>query len=323
MQALSFFLEQEQTSLVGRFFQEALRQKHLANTFVLLGPNPETMIALVQTITAVLNCSDLIDESTACGACQNCRWIANNAHPGFMTLINWDPEAEKVKQGIQVEQFNELLSELSRHSGGFKRVVVLVGCHDRESSVDAIDLSLYPTPLKEAAEAGKVTYAPLDKLIFSDKVANKLLKTLEEPPNDTHFFIITDSERKLLETILSRAQVLRIPTQRDTLSQLERSVSPELEELFNWLMGAEDIHALGLPVRFAEVAEAMSVPSSGLLRSLLDLAEQRLPQYTQSAESFKAYTQRVALLDKTRIHLESHVKEEIALEELGLALQTV
>ncbi len=41
--------------------------------------------------------------------------------------------------------------------------------------------------------------------------ANKLLKLLEEPPGDTYFILITENERQILPTILSRCLIFQIP----------------------------------------------------------------------------------------------------------------
>jgi DNA polymerase-3 subunit delta' len=42
--------------------------------------------------------------------------------------------------------------------------------------------------------------------------ANKLLKILEEPPRDTLFILLADSQEYMLQTILSRTQILTIPS---------------------------------------------------------------------------------------------------------------
>lgn len=54
--------------------------------------------------------------------------------------------------------------------------------------------------------------------------ANKLLKILEEPPAKTLFILIADSQEKLLQTILSRTQLLKVPRiQIDDLSNYLQS----------------------------------------------------------------------------------------------------
>lgn len=44
---------------------------------------------------------------------------------------------------------------------------------------------------------------------FTKEAANALLKTLEEPPSDTHFFLITDKYEQVLPTIRSRCINIR------------------------------------------------------------------------------------------------------------------
>jgi DNA polymerase III subunit delta' len=46
---------------------------------------------------------------------------------------------------------------------------------------------------------------------YLDKEGNKLLKLIEEPPPDTLFILVTEDETKVLPTILSRVQIIRLP----------------------------------------------------------------------------------------------------------------
>ena len=47
---------------------------------------------------------------------------------------------------------------------------------------------------------------------MNNSAANKLLKILEEPPEKTLFFLICDSIELILPTIISRTQIIKIPT---------------------------------------------------------------------------------------------------------------
>ena len=47
--------------------------------------------------------------------------------------------------------------------------------------------------------------------LFNQQAANKLLKTIEEPTNKTLLILIVEEEEKLLRTILSRTQIIKIP----------------------------------------------------------------------------------------------------------------
>ncbi len=57
---------------------------------------------------------------------------------------------------------------------------------------------------------------------------NKLLKILEEPPAKTLFLLIADSQEKLLQTILSRTQLLKIP--RIQLEDLSKHLQTNFEQ---------------------------------------------------------------------------------------------
>ncbi len=50
---------------------------------------------------------------------------------------------------------------------------------------------------------------------FLGKEGNKLLKLIEEPPADTLFILVAESEEQILNTILSRTQLVKIPLPED------------------------------------------------------------------------------------------------------------
>jgi DNA polymerase-3 subunit delta' len=58
--------------------------------------------------------------------------------------------------------------------------------------------------------------------------SNKLLKILEEPPAKTLFILIADSQEKLLPTILSRTQLLKVP--RIQLEDLSKNLQSKFEQ---------------------------------------------------------------------------------------------
>ena len=105
-----------------------------------------------------------------CGACGPCRRILSDSHPDLHTVL-----PEKGKQTIGVDVMREMIAE--------------VGVKSFEDTTKAI---LIP-------EAERMTAA----------AQNCLLKTLEEPPQDTVFFLITDQPGAMLPTIVSRCRVIR------------------------------------------------------------------------------------------------------------------
>ena len=105
-----------------------------------------------------------------CGQCGPCRRVLSDTHPDVHTIT-----PEKGKQTIGVGVLRDVLAEVSVKSF--------------EGTVKAL---IFP-------EAERMTPA----------AQNCLLKTLEEPPQDTVFFLITDQPGALLPTIVSRCRVIR------------------------------------------------------------------------------------------------------------------
>jgi DNA polymerase-3 subunit delta' len=85
---------------------------------------------------------------------------------------------------------------------------------------------------------------------MNEAAANALLKTLEEPPAETHLFLVTARPHRLLPTILSRCQWVKFkPLSRGHLAQILRSVSSLSEEqalFYASLSGGSAAQALSL-----------------------------------------------------------------------------
>ena len=106
-----------------------------------------------------------------CGTCRACYQIKQHTHPDVLWV-----EPQKKSRIISVEQVRELqqLIYQTAFAGGWK-ACVLVGA-DR----------LHPS------------------------ASNAFLKTLEEPPEKSVFFLLTDSPQSLLPTIISRCQYISL-----------------------------------------------------------------------------------------------------------------
>ena len=125
--------------------------------------------ALIYAITRFLMCQQPQGHKS-CGKCRGCQLMQAGTHPDYYTL---EPEKGKSALGIDaVREVSEKLYEHARLSGA--KVVWL----------------------KDAAQ-------------LTEAAANALLKTLEEPPERTVFFLITDQPAALLPTIVSRCRVVR------------------------------------------------------------------------------------------------------------------
>ena len=146
------------------------RDNRLAHAYLFHGPPGIGKLDLAEAFAAALLCQSPTAAGTACGQCGACEQFRAGTHPDALTLA-----PEPGKNQIQIDPVRQLAAQLGlkSHQGGFK-VARIVGAHR----------------LNIAA-------------------ANSLLKTLEEPTDNTVLILITDQPSRLLATIRSRCQGLR------------------------------------------------------------------------------------------------------------------
>ena len=89
-----------------------------------------------------------------------------------------------------------------------------------------------------------------EKLFYS--AAPKILKTLEEPPDKTLFLLVAEQQEEILNTILSRTQIIQIPRLKDEeiiQALIRRNHADEKEaEASAMLAGGNYVRAMNLAV---------------------------------------------------------------------------
>lgn len=165
-----------------------LAQKaQLAHALLVKGPRGIGKRDFGMALAQALLCEKPAADGAACGQCRACNWFATGAHPDFRVLApvtEDDVEAETAEGGkkakpspwISIEQVRELQDfvHVSSHRGGRKIILV---CPAEALNVNA---------------------------------ANALLKSLEEPPAQTQFILISHRPHRLPRTIVSRCRQLNL-----------------------------------------------------------------------------------------------------------------
>ncbi|GMR15930.1 MAG: DNA polymerase III subunit delta' [Gammaproteobacteria bacterium] len=128
-----------------------------------------------------------------CGQCKSCLLVKAESNPDLLYLC---PEEEG--KAIKVDQIRELINKISLtgHGQGYRVIII--------SPADALNIN----------------------------ASNSLLKTLEEPPQNTVLILISDKPSKLMATIRSRSQMIRfdLPSEDQSLQwlKLQNTANPEL-----------------------------------------------------------------------------------------------
>ncbi|EGT4255433.1 DNA polymerase III subunit delta' [Citrobacter amalonaticus] len=153
--------------------------------------------ALIYALSRYLLCQQP-DGHKSCGHCRGCQLMQAETHPDYYSLF---PEKGKSALGIDaVREVSEKLYERARLGGA------------------------------------KVVWIP-NAALMTDAAANALLKTLEEPPAQTWFFLASREPARLLPTLRSRCRLhhLSPPAESYAVSWLARKVTASQEALLTAL----------------------------------------------------------------------------------------
>ena len=178
------------------YFKSGIQDAHksIGHSLLFWGGDIQSQCELALEIARLLNCKENADIDCDC---INCRWIREQTHPAvkIYTRLDFketspsssDEESFSGKKNITVEQARAIINELSVTSD-YHRVYILC---DRD-------------------EEGNLL--PLNKINFPEVTSNALLKTFEEPPQNTTFIILTNDKTDIISTIVSRCQTFFIPS---------------------------------------------------------------------------------------------------------------
>ncbi|MFB6305457.1 MAG: ATP-binding protein [Flavobacteriales bacterium] len=148
----------------------------------------------------------------SCGECPSCKKMQNLIHPDlhlvFPIILS---QKEKIKTAEDLyDKWRELIQnnpyaslEDWHNSLESENKQGIISVRESERLIEKLSLKPYEGKYKFA-----LIWMP-EKL--RTEAANKLLKIIEEPPEDTLFILVTHAPENVLPTIRSRTQLLQVP----------------------------------------------------------------------------------------------------------------
>lgn len=226
--------------------QSAREAGRLARALLLSGPRGVGKHAFARRLAASLLCESRLPGGAACGHCRGCAQQQAGTHPNLIWLTReFNEKTDKEKRDISMEQLRGMMERLT------------LSTHYARSRVVVIDPA-------DALNTGGV---------------NALLKTIEEPPADSHVLLISERPMALAATLRSRCQRLSFAV-------------PPIDEARTWLREQEP--GLDADAALAETGgaplAALDAHRDGLLdrrrqwrEALLELAERRIDPLTAAS----------------------------------------
>jgi len=153
-------------------------------------------------------------EDDSCGVCPSCIKFEKLAHPDLHLIfpncitktVKKDPDSRQFAQ-----EFRDFVFSKNYHID-MEEWLFELGGENKQATINIRDCSnIIQQNSIQSYEGGYKIFIfwGLDRLYHA--AAPKLLKTLEEPEKNTLFILLTEHPDKILPTILSRTQLVKIP----------------------------------------------------------------------------------------------------------------
>ena len=179
----------------------------------MLGPTGSGNLALALAFAQLLQCENARLSATdgACGACNACRKAAQFAHPdihfSFPTVgtnaVSTD-YAKAWRQSLAENPYADVHTWLQR-----------LGAENKQGNITKDECNAIVKKLSLKAFEGRYKILLMWMPEYLGKEGNRLLKLIEEPPEQTIFLLVAENQEAILNTILTRCQLVKTDTLTD------------------------------------------------------------------------------------------------------------
>ena len=196
-------------------------------------------LALALAYVQYLNCANP-SGGDSCGECPSCRQMSKLIHPDvhFVFPVNKGPKTsdDKPTSESYLKYWRELAMADSyfteadlQKAIGIESKSGLIAVAEAKSIISKLSLSSVSDGYKAV-----IFYLP-EKM--NQETANRLLKLVEEPPQKTLFLFITHAPEKVLQTIFSRCQSIRVmPLTKEEAAKVQALKPEDDREEYNLYM---------------------------------------------------------------------------------------
>ncbi len=204
---------------------QTVLENRVSHAQLFLGSEGSGGLALALAYAQFISCQNR-QPADSCGECSSCRKYSRLIHPDLhfsypffakhkedtaLTFLTEWREAFLANPYLNLDEWRNQLDAANKQAN-----INIAECHQ----------IIHKLSLKPFEAGYKVLIMWLPE--YLDKVGNTLLKIIEEPAHKTLFLLVAQNQDQILNTIISRTQLIKIPL----LSK---------EEIKNYLIGSKNI----------------------------------------------------------------------------------
>jgi DNA polymerase-3 subunit delta' len=189
----------------------SVREERVSHAQLFTGPEGCGSFAAALAYATYISCENRT-ESDSCGTCRSCVKYEKMIHPDlhFVFPVIKDKKNSEPVSDYYINQWREFVKQSLWFSinNWLDSIEVgnaqgLIFASEAAEIIKKLSLKTYESDFKIM-----IIWLP-EKM--HPAAANKLLKMIEEPPDKTLFLLVSDEPDKIIPTIISRCQLIKIP----------------------------------------------------------------------------------------------------------------
>ena len=197
---------------VSERLRKMTQTDRLPHALLLSGPTGGGSLALALALAQYLLCEQR-GETDACGRCPACiksgKFIHPDLHFSFPTV------GTNALSDHFLPQWRTALTENPYHS--VNDWLHRIGAENKQGNINKEECNSITRKLSLKIFEGRAKILLMWLPEYLGNEGNRLLKLIEEPPEQTHFIFVTENTDLILPTILSRCQLVRVPPLSDAV----------------------------------------------------------------------------------------------------------
>ncbi|MCG8477257.1 MAG: DNA polymerase III subunit delta [Cytophagales bacterium] len=234
---------------------QSVRDSHVAHAQLFCGPEGSAKLALAIAYAQYINCSDKQPEDS-CGTCPSCQKMSKLIHPDMHFAFPVSSTKKLTGKHVVCKNFLPEWRKflLQNPYGNVTDWALVFGGENKALNISKEESRqiIQSLALRSYEGGYKIMLLWLPEYLHP-AASNALLKILEEPAENTLFLLVSDDDEKLLSTILSRTQLIRINAFQE-------------EDLQTLLMRLHNVRS--------DVAARVSMLAEGNINKALELLEE-------------------------------------------------
>lgn len=206
---------------IKRRLKQTVKDQRISHAQLFLGPEGSGSLALAVAYAQFINCRNrppLTGENFAatdsCGTCPSCVKFNQLTHPDLHFIFPVATTKEVPKKPMSRDflvHFRKALKD-NEYMLTLNDWYDTIGTEKKQGIINAEDCSeiLRTLSYKSYESEYKIMIIWMAERLYH-AAAPKLLKILEEPPDKTLFILVSERQEQILNTILSRTQIVKMP----------------------------------------------------------------------------------------------------------------